>query len=219
VDPKDAFFFTLFPGVAKCCDRELPPLSLWRLCSLEAIESVFICGSSEDEITPESLLLAIRALDCKYPETPSLLPTAQDIRWINRLRNDREFFEQEARTFIEYIKRHTIRPELWQNEGPSEMRPLTAPSALVAVTGLMKLGMTHTEAWATAPGYAQWLLLTESERQSDKVRFFRQSDLEQTPDDFEDMTEEQIIERAREVIPPEMFENWLEARRESHGRS
>jgi len=209
----EPFQRTLFPGTAVICGRALPPLTFWRLQCLQAISSPFLGASAETEVTLADLLLALRAVNTVNLVPPVLRPTLKD-RWLYRRRKrNRAWFEHQAALFLQWLSLHQLRPELWQSED-NEGRAITAPLILSQIAGLMDAGMTHAEAWDTAPGYAAWLLTARAERDSDRVKFATEEDEEinRMCDELALRDESEIIAQAKLDLPPETFEAWLSAR-------
>jgi len=213
VDFTERYAKTLFPGIARVCGIDLPRLTLWRVEALRAIESKFLSLDGSTVITPADLTLAIRCLDCKYPNTPELRPTWHLKRWHWRMKRNKALFVAECEKFVEYLTTFSIRPELWRQEDAKAFRPISAPNGLYQIASLLEIGLTHNEAWETSPAYAQWLITTHAEKQSDKVRFVREEDSIIEHD--EELTEEQILAIAKADLG-DKFDEWLAARKENY---
>jgi hypothetical protein len=206
----ESWYQTLFPGIAFVCGRTLKPLTLWRQACLEAINSPFLAADGDCTVTPKDLVVALRCVDTETLDPPDLEPTRGCIKWLNALSASADTWHTHATAFVTYLQRHNTRPALWQREN-DDGRMLTAPHSLTQVVALMKLGMSHKEAWSTSPGYATWLILAAAERETDRVRFERDDDT--VIIHKEDMTDAEEVETARQNLPRDMFERWLEARK------
>jgi len=210
----DAFHRTLFPGTATVCGRELPPLTLWRLACLQAIASPFLSRDSKQRIDVPALLLALRAVATPNLEPPDLATRFRDRRDYWRYSRSQAKFEREAKTFVQWLCVHQLRPELWQNDDGDSGREITAPYILAQVASLMAAGMTHREAWDTSPGYADWLILAKGERESERIKFFSSEDEEINAQlaQAAPRTEAEIIAQAKADLPAKTFDRWLAAR-------
>jgi len=209
----EPFQRTLFPGTAVICGRALPPLTFWRLQCLQAIASPFLAPDADSQVTLADLLLALRAVNTVNLVPPVLRPTLKDRLLYRFRRRSRAYFEAQAALFLEWLSLHQLRPELWQSED-NEGRAITAPPILSHIAGLMDAGMTHAEAWDTAPGYAAWLLTARAERDSDRVKFATEEDEEinRMCDELALRDESEIIAQAKLDLAPATFDAWLSAR-------
>lgn len=212
MDFTERYAKTLFPGIARVCGIDLPRLTLWRVEALRAIDSKFLSADGSTVITPADLTLAIRCLDCEYPNTPDLRPTLKLKWWTRKMQRNKPLFLTECQKLIEYLTTFSLRPELWQQADAKAFRTISAPQGLHQVSTLLEIGLTHLEAWETSPAYAQWLITAHAEKQSDKVRFVREEDSIIEHD--EDLTEEQILEFAKRDLG-DRFDEWLAARKEN----
>lgn len=210
----ESFHHVLFPGSARVLGVSLPPLSLWTLSALGAIQSPFLSADSAAEVTLSDLQIAVRVVCAPVLTVPDLRPRFLN-RWqFFRRRNDRAFLEHHAGVFLAWLATHQRLPALWQQETDHEPRLLSAPLALSLVTGLMQLGMTHTDAWSCGPGYARWLLLASQERESDAVRFVQddEDDLDAELEAFDQRSEAEINAQAKLDLDPETFDRWIQQR-------
>jgi hypothetical protein len=208
------FLQTLFPGIATVCGRVLPRLTLWRLACLQAIESPFLSVKGNDEVTLADLLLAIRAVSTPNLQPPDLRASFHD-RWHwRRYHKSTVYLQAQARIFVDWLAVQQMQPELWQPAEDGIARALTAPANLARVAALMDAGMTHAEAWDTAPGYGTWLCLAAAERETDRVRFVTDDDEELSAEmDAEDLrSEAEIIAQAKRDLGEESFSKWLDNR-------
>lgn len=211
----ETFLTTLFPGHASVCGRDLPPLTLWRLACLQAIRSPFL--DPQASWTLKDLLIALRAVCTPNMQPPDMEQAIEDLWLLNRRKRDKAYLEAHATTFVKYLSLHQLRPEIWQPEGDdaAAARDITAPVLLSHVAALMEVGMTHAEAWDTAPGYATWLILAHAERHNDRVQFTdaeQDKEIDQMLADLEKRDEAQIIAQAKADLPPAVFEKWIEQR-------
>lgn len=203
----ERFFRTLFPGRATVCGVSLPPLSLWRLAALQAIASPFVSGDPKARITPADLTLAVKAVTCGNMEPPDLRPTWRSRRWTRKMQRSGKLWKAQATAFVAWLNAHQITPELWRDE-LREPRYITAPLVMSQVAGLVKLGIPHSEAWDTSPGYAAWLLLTAAERECDGIKFADDAEPEAPP---MPTNEDEIREQAKRDLGRN-FDAWLAAR-------
>lgn len=212
----EPFQRTLFPGTAHICGRALPPLTFWRLACLQAIGSPFLGHDAETEVTLADLLLALRAVNTINLVPPDLRPSWRDRLLYRRRKSNRAWFEREATNFLQWLALHQLRPELWQNDDDSSVRSITAPLILTQIVGLMHAGLSHTEAWNTAPGYAAWLTTAAAERDTDRVRFATDDDTEfdHELDALDLRSESDIIAQARADLDPATFDRWLSLRQQ-----
>ncbi|WP_395753321.1 hypothetical protein [Prosthecobacter sp.] len=210
----EPFLRVLFPGQARVCGRTLPPLTLWRLACLQAIRSPFLSLDAEEAtFTLADLLLAIRAVRTPNQTPPNLRPRIRDVFTLLRFRKSRTYRENHGTRFLDWLALHQLRPELWQNED-AEARCISAPLILTQVAGLMDCGMSHADAWDTAPGYSSWLITSHAERQSDRIQFVSDDDDEiaRAIEEQELRSEAEILAQAKLDLPPEAFERWVSAR-------
>lgn len=211
----ESFLQTLFPGRARVCVRLLPPLTLWRLACLQAIRSPFL--DAQATWTLKDLLIALRAVATPNMQPPDMRQTWRDLWLLHRHGRSKAYLEAHAATFVQWLSLHQLRPEIWQPQGDdaAAARDITAPVLLSNVAALMELGMTHAEAWDTAPGYATWLILAHAERHNDRVQFADDSEdaeIDQMLSDLEKRDEAAIIAQAKADLPPAAFEKWLQQR-------
>ncbi|MBK8037698.1 MAG: hypothetical protein IPK22_11265 [Verrucomicrobiaceae bacterium] len=211
----ESFLQTLFPGRARVCGRRLPPLTLWRLACLQAIRSPFL--NQEASWTLKDLLIALRAISTPNMQPPDMRQNWRDLWLLHRHGKSKTYLEAQARVFVEWLALHQLRPEIWQPQGDdaAAAREITAPILLSNVAALMEIGMTHAEAWDTAPGYASWLILAHAERHNDRVQFADPDDdtqIDQMLADLEARDESAILAQAKADLPPAMFDKWLAAR-------
>ena len=211
----ESFLQTLFPGRARVCGRVLPPLTLWRLACLQAVRSPFL--DPQASWTLKDLLIALRAVCTPNLQPPDMRQTWRDVWHLHRHGLSKAYLEAHATTFVKYLSLHQLRPEMWQPEGDdaAAARDITAPVLLSHVAALMELGMTHAEAWDTAPGYATWLILAHAERHNDRVQFTdaeQDKEIDQMLADLEKRDEAQIIAQAKADLPPAIFEKWIQQR-------
>lgn len=210
----EQFLRILFPGQARVCGRALPQLTLWRLACLFAIQSPFLSIDKQSgTFTLSDLLLAVRAVKARNQCAPSLRPRIRDLLTLIFRRKNKAYRDKHGSCFVEWLSLHQLPPELWENEG-SENRTISAPFILSQVAGLMGLGMTHSEAWDTSPGYAKWLLAAHAERQTDRVRFFTEDDEEinRVTAALDERTEAETQTKYKADLPPAIYERWLSAR-------
>lgn len=209
----EPFQRTLFPGTAHIGGRALPPLTFWRLACLQAIGSPFL-QAADTQVTLADLLLAVRAVTTVNLVPPDLRPSWRDRLLYRRRKANRAWFEREATNFLQWLSLHQLRPELWQNDDDSSLRTITAPPLLNQITGLMHAGLSHTEAWDTAPGYASWLITAAAERDSAAIRFATADDTAFDAElaDHDLRSESDIIAQARLDLDPATFDRWLAAR-------
>lgn len=210
----DQFLRILFPGQARVCGRALPPLTLWRLACLFAIQSPLLSGSRKSgTFTLSDLLLAVRAVSGRNQRSPSLRPKLRDIFTLIFWRKNKTYREKHGSAFVEWLAVHQLSPELWENED-SDNRQISAPFILSQVAGLMSLGMTHNEAWDTPPSYAKWLLAAHAERQTDRVKFYTEEDdeINMATAALDQKSEADIIAQAKADLAPEAFERWVSSR-------
>lgn len=203
----ERFFRTLFPGRATVCGVSLPPLSLWRLAALQAIASPFVSNDPKTRITPSDLTLAVQTVCCGNMLPPDLRPCWRSRRWTAKMNKNGKIWKSQASAFVAYLKIHQLSPELWRDE-LREPRYITAPIVMSQVAGLLNLGLTHSEAWNTSPGYAAWLLLTAAERECSSIKFADDEDQEVA---FMPTDELEIREQARRDLGKN-FDAWLAAR-------
>jgi len=213
----ESFFRVLFPGQARVCGRKLPPLSLWRLACLQAIQSPFLQASAEGgTFTLADLLLAIRAVSTPNLTPPNLRPRLRDVFTLIRCRHRAHYREKHGAIFLKWLALHQLRPELWQNED-NEARDISAPLILSHIAGLMDAGLSHTEAWSSAPGYASWLLAAGAERESDRVKFHNEDDdeINRITAELDLRSEAEVLAQAKLDLPAAMFEKWVAARNQT----
>jgi hypothetical protein len=203
----ERFYRTLFPGRVQVCGKMLPPLTLWRLAALQAIESPFVSGDPAAKITPADLTLAIRAVTCHNLQAPDLRPNFWAWRWTRKLDRNGKLWKQQAGLFVRWMAAHQLSPELWRDE-LREPRYITAPLVMSQVTALLKLGIQHDAAWNTSPGYAAWLTLTAAERESDGIKFAD----DVIHDEPEQPQDEQAIREQAQRDLGERYNAWLAAR-------
>lgn len=203
----ERFYRTLFPGRVQVCGVSLPPLTLWRLAALQAIDSPFLSGDPKTRITPADLTLAVAAVRCLNMQPPNLRPGLRAFWWTRKMNRSRKVWKAQARLFIQYLRAHQIGPELWRDE-LREPRYITAPLVMSQVAGLVELGIDHRQAWDTSPGYASWLLLTAAERKCDGIKFAA----DEEPDAPPMLTDETAIREQAKRDLGRHFPAWLEAR-------
>ncbi len=208
----DNFFSVLFPGHVRVCGRSLPPLTLYRISCLQVIGSPFLSSSAQG-FTLADLLLAIRCIRTPNQVAPNLRPSLRDLITLALHGRSAKYREHHGRNFLTYLSLHQLCPELWRNED-SQGRSISAPGVLSQIAGLMECGLTHSEAWATSPGYATWFLATAAERHTDRVRFFTPEDAEvnRQADEANRLTEEEWIAQAHRDLQPAMFKAWMAKR-------
>lgn len=211
----ESFQHILFTGTCRVLGRDLPPLTLWSLSVLQAIQSPFLSLSTDTEFTLADLQVAVKCALTPALQPPNLKPTRAD--WWHHLRHRKstKYLEQQAAAFVSWLLIHQKTPALWAQETEGTPRYISAPLELSYVSALMALGMTHAEAWSCSPAYAAWLTRAHDERTSDAIRFVDEEEDEQLAaelDEAELKNESDIIAQAREDLPPAAFERWLSAR-------
>ncbi|WP_395736274.1 hypothetical protein [Prosthecobacter sp.] len=214
----DTFLRCLFPGQARVCGRLLPPLTLWRLACLEAIQSPFLHAGAEDaSFTLADLLCAVRAVSTPNLTPPDLRASVRDAITLLRFRHNAAYREKHAAIFIEWLALHQLRPELWKNDD-EDSRDISAPITLSYAVGLMSIGFRHAEAWDTPPGYASWVLSASAERQSDRVKFASDDDdeINRIIEAEEQRSEAEILAQAKLDLSEEAYERWVAARASRH---
>jgi len=190
---------------------------MWRIEALKAIGSKFLNLDPLTKLEPHDLTLAIRCLQCEYPNPPDLTPRLWDHITTFLLRRSKERFVRECVKFAEYLSVFTARPKLWRMEDVTGQRKLSAPDGLSVVVALMSAGISLDQAWDMSPSWAHYLITAKAERESDKVRFARDDDFTDDDfmdDEFENMSEEEIVEMARSELGSS-FDAWHAARKEA----
>lgn len=214
----ETFLRVLFPGQARVCGRTLPPLTLWRLACLHAIQSPFLRARAESgTFTLADLLLAIRAVSTPNLTPPNLRPRIRDVVTLIRFRHHAAYREKHGAMFMQWLALHQLRPELWQNDD-LEARDISAPLILSQVAGLMSCGLAHAEAWDSAPGYTSWLLSAHAERESDRIKFHTEEDdeINRLTEELDQRSEAEILAQAKLDLPPAAYEKWVAARSTQH---
>ena len=211
----ERFFRTLFPGRATVCGVELPPLTLWRLAALQAVQSPFVANDPQTIVTPSALTLAVQIARCRNMEAADIRWSYKAWKWTRKMQKNPLLFRQQARLFVEWLKVHQLTPELWRDE-LNDPRYITAPLVMSHVSGLLQLGLRHEEAWNTSPGFAAWLLLSAAERENNSIKF-ADEETEFLP--CERMSEQEIIAQAKRELG-KGFSAWYSARqRNLNGRN
>lgn len=210
----EQFLRILFPGQARVCGHVLPQLTLWHLACLFAIQSPFLSIDKQGgTFTLSDLLLAVRAVQAGNQRTPSLRPRIRDLLTLIFRRKNKAYREKHGVCFVEWLSLHQLSPKMWENEDDGN-REISAPFILSQVAGLMSLGMSHSEAWNTSPGYAKWLLPAHAERQTDRVKFYTEEDdeINMVTAALDQRTESETLAQAKADLAPEAYERWLSAR-------
>jgi hypothetical protein len=210
----EPFLRVLFPGQARICGRQLPPLTLWRIACLQAIRSPFLSVEAETgTFTLADLLLALRAVQARNMTPPNLRPHWRDVITLVLCRKSARYRQKHGSHFLQWLALHQLSPELWKNED-NDGRSLSAPFIISQIAALMETGMSHAEAWDTAPGYATWLLAASAERHTDRVQFTTEEDaaINEITAALDLQTEAEILAQAKANLPPAVFDRWVAAR-------
>lgn len=211
----ERFFRTLFPGTVTVCGVELPPLTLWRLAALQAVQSPFVASDPRTVITPADLTFALQIARCGNMQAPDIKWSFKAWKWTRKMQKNGLLFRQQARLFVEWMKVHQLTPELWRDE-LHEPRYITAPLVMSHVAGLLQLGINHEDAWNMSPGYAAWLILAGAERENNSIKFADDKPMERIN---KPRTESEIIEQAQRELG-KGFASWYAARQEKlNGRN
>jgi hypothetical protein len=136
------------------------PLSLGHAFALEAIGSPLYEGREGAE---SDLLLA--AWMCSRPPLAQLNCSGlrYDVwRW---LAGKMDFAEQRRR-WETYVGDYSAAPQFWKKQTSNKYEPSKIPNGISTVVGLMKLGMTESQAWATPVGAASWYQAASYEAES-----------------------------------------------------
>jgi len=126
------------------------PLSIGHAFALEAIGSPLYEGKRGTEA---DLLLA--AWMCSRPPLAQL--DCSGLRYaIWRYLAGKMDFAEQRRRWETYVGDYSAAPQFWKKQSSSKYEPSKIPSSISTVVGLMKLGMTEAQAWATPVGAASW---------------------------------------------------------------
>lgn len=206
----ESFFLHLFPPQYRVLGQDLPPLSLWHLAALEAIESPFLGGKGA-QIQLGDLQAAVRVCLTRWPDQPEIRPRLRDWWQQLRYRTDERYLRQHAKAFHAYLQLHCTPPEIWEDE-EGIPRTITAPSVLSRVAALSNFpAFTLDAIWNdVTPGYALWLLCANAERETGRVRFA--SDEDDALPDLEQSSEEELYELAVRELGKARADVWLAAR-------
>ena len=136
------------------------PLSLGHAFSLEAIGSPLYEGKEGIE---SDLLLA--AWICSRPALAQLNCSGLRYTLWRWLAAKMDFAEQRAR-WETYVGDYSAAPQLWKKQSTGKHEPSKIPSNISTVVGLMKLGMSEAQAWATPVGIASWYQAASYELES-----------------------------------------------------
>lgn len=213
----EQFYRHLFPARYRVLGRVLPPLSLWHLAALEAIDSPLISSEGDQPIELGDLQSAVQVCLTRWPRQPQLSPSLRHWWQQFRHRKDLRYLKRHAEAFRAYLQMHCTPPELWQDEG--KPRLITAPLVLSRVAGLAALpGFTLDAIWNdVTPGYALWILAANAERQNpDAVRFCRpEDDDDELLEDLTVKTEEEIYQLAVREMGQENADIWFARRQKA----
>jgi hypothetical protein len=215
---REPFFRQLFPPVYRVLGRTLPPLSLWHVAALEAINSPFVQPHGSGGRTELSdVQIAVQICLTRWPDQPRLEPTLR--HWLQQFfyRGSSRYVRRHAQAFAAYFQCHSAPPELWEDEKTAP-RFLTAPSVLSRVAGLSCFpAYTVDSIWNdVTPGYALWLLCANAERQTGALRFATEEDDE--PDNLPDLkakSDEELYKIAVREMGEAKAKLWLERRKKT----
>lgn len=208
----DRFFRAFFaPAEATICGYRLKPFCAGHVLVLTALGSPLVRGEDEP-FRPCDLLIALRVCEHGWPFQPEMRPRLRDVwrRW--RLERDQERFVAAARAFLRWQGEHSSLPQFWKDATPGKKpgKPITAPSMLTLVVSLVSRGIPERDAWEMSLGRAMWLSAAMAEREGAEVKFAYEHEL-RVP--MFEMSEDEIVERARQDLSPEDFRTWITARR------
>jgi hypothetical protein len=155
------FYESVFATCYKVLGKRLPPLSLWHLAALEAVESPFVTGRGN--VSLGDIQMAVQICQSRWPNRPEPRPTLWTrVQNIWRNRNER-YVREQAEIMAAHIAHHQIFPDVWSDEGGG--KPLGAPAVLTRVVGLIAINVSLDQAWNhISPGMASWMISADAER-------------------------------------------------------
>lgn len=157
----ERFFQSLFTPAFTVLGRKLPPLSLWHLAALEAIESPFITGRGN--VSLGDIQAAVQICMSRGPAILDLRPTLRD-KWQNLIWNrNAKFVTKHATALSAHLASSQIYPELWRSEDKGGASP-GSPNILLRVAALMDVGFSLSEALNDiTPAMASWITASMGE--------------------------------------------------------
>lgn len=156
------FYESIFAPAYRVLGHKLPPLSLWHLAALEAIESPFITG--QGDVRLGDIQSAVQICLTRWPSKPALKPTwldcVQNLLW-NR---NRSIVKRHAETLAAHIAHYQIHPEMWR-EGEEEGKGgPKSPHILLRASALIDLGLSMNVVMNDiSPAMASWLICGTNE--------------------------------------------------------
>lgn len=215
----EAFLRHLFPTQFRVLGRILPPLSLWHLAGLEAVDSPF--AGRSDSISLWDIQVAVKVCTTRWPNQPKLTPTFRDNWQQWRHGNDAAYIREHAEAMAAHLQLHSLPPELYEQVG-EQTREISAPPILARVAAMVRLpAFSNDDIWNnTTPGYFSWLMCAITEREQGNVRFSEPDDTPPPPQPIlNNEADVRALAKAQGLSPEktEIFVKAFRERRRTHG--
>jgi len=206
----ETFYQSFLPPVVSICGYKLNEFSYNHLTILRAIKSPFTDAGERGLATSADLIIALKVCSGKYPDKDFTFTRKDRLRAFI-LGRQRARLITECINFSAYISCHQQGPEFWEFKDKG-WTPASSPDELSTVALLIKNNIEHGEAWNMSIGYANWLSAVILE-QAGNPRVFVNDDNDDTIN-LNSLPEEEVVNIAKENLPPDRFKQWLKARKE-----
>lgn len=155
------FYESVFATQYRVLGVKLPPLSLWHLAALDAVESPFVTWRGN--VCLGDIQIAVQICRTRWPKRPDIRPTLWTRLQNLALNRNERYVRGQAEMLAAHIAHHCIYPPVWSDEGG---KPIGCPPQLNRVVSLLALNVGLSEAWNDiSPGMASWMIAAEAERQ------------------------------------------------------
>ena len=215
----DRFFHAFLPPTLTVAGRDLKRFTLWHHFLLSAIDSPIISGRS---FNVHDLIAAVKCCRSSYGKKVDMTPSLRDCYWEFRYKKNPKLFQLHGVSFFEWMNIQCSPPRFWRTpgKGGSSVKIDNGPRCLAMACSLMhRAGFSREEAWDTPVGEALWIDAQIAKIEGVEINFLDDADLDDTPLSFDEMTEEQVMERFRRDLPSEeiakkSFEHWKKNRKQ-----
>jgi hypothetical protein len=212
----DRFFNAFLPPSATICGRRLERFTLWHHLGLSAIGSPILSRSGA--IVPRDLLAAVAIIRKSCGKPVSIRPCLLDFIWHWALCRWPDIFRREVESLWSWIDLQSSAPIYYRisRTGDTATTLNSGPQCLYYKSILMaKGGFTEAQAWNMPLGKAMWEVAQIIAIEDGNINFLDEDDLDDSPIDLSDMTEEEALAMFRRDLPTEemaqaTFKHWKE---------
>ena len=205
----DRFYNGVIGCATTICGYKVDALTPWHHVLLSAIDSPILNPSKDSEL--DDLLIFLKVTQSSWPDVPDFKPTISDQIWLLRMKLAKTAGKEMAK-LKEWLAVQLSTPKLWQNEDQDGQRRSTTPNMLMLVVGLVNsCNISLSEAWNMRNSEAQWYNIAVAEINGASLRLVDEN--EPMPEPVE-MSEDEILQTAKDALRPAEFERFKKARKE-----